>query len=156
MVDPLKIEHVKLLLRSPDRPFTQREISRVTGVSRGVIARVVAGKRPDYHLRPIAAAEPPRPTRKCPTCGAKTELPCRACEIRRQLATLGLHVRRNGPDPEGPLALELRPADRARYEKVRARKQQEERLDESVRDDEPAGPEFGDVDDADLAALLAE
>jgi len=69
--------------------------------------------------------DPDRPFEKCPTCGARVQLPCVACRARRELARRGpVHVSqvleelRHSPET----GFDLRPAEQARYEEIRRRR----------------------------------
>jgi transposase InsO family protein len=63
---------------------SQRQIARLTGISRATVGAIASGARPEYQPRP-RDDEPERPTgppSRCPTCGGRVFLPCRLCRIR--------------------------------------------------------------------------
>ncbi len=83
MLDLVKIEKIEALLAQEN--MSQRQISRITGVSRGIIAQIAAGNRPDYIARQLeqgALDEPRGPLARCGTCGGRVYMPCRLCEVR--------------------------------------------------------------------------
>jgi transcriptional regulator with XRE-family HTH domain len=118
---PCLIEEVRRLLA--EGKLSQRKIARATGVSRGVVDAIAAGKRPDYEgQRPRfdEACEPAGPPARCPECGGKVYLPCRLCEARRAAASSPPRPPRTSKN--GPLVLDLKEEHRRRYEQVRARR----------------------------------
>lgn len=66
-----------MLARGMDR----RRINELTGVSRSIISDIDHGRRKDYRdpnqIEPRAGK-----IARCPTCGGKVIMPCRACSIR--------------------------------------------------------------------------
>jgi hypothetical protein len=124
MVPAWKVDAIRLLLA--DDRLSQREIARQSGVSRGVVAGIADGTRPDYAaLRPPVAPVAPLPVQpagRCPQCGAMVEFPCIACRARLALARAGRpRTRPAAPGDEG-LRLMLIETQRVRYEEVRARR----------------------------------
>ena len=123
MIDPAVVKEIERLLG--EKKLSQRKIAKLTGVSRGTIGAIAAGKRPNYEqLRRERADTLPRPAgppRRCPRCGAMVQLPCMACHIR--------HLTRSGQgiprftNPESLLELELRGKHRTRYEEVHRQRQ---------------------------------
>lgn len=66
--------------------LSQRKISLLVGVSRGVISAIARGTRPDYEARRqnhSDAIEPRGDIERCPTCGGRVYMPCRLCRVRR-------------------------------------------------------------------------
>ncbi len=66
--------------------LSQRKISRLVGVSRGVISAIAHGTRPDYTARRLAPSEGDSPRgdiQRCPTCGGRVYMPCRLCRVRQ-------------------------------------------------------------------------
>ena len=64
--------------------LSQRQIAKLTGISRATISAIARGRRPDYEPR-VRDDEPERPTGppvRCPGCGGRVYLPCRLCRIR--------------------------------------------------------------------------
>lgn len=119
MLDVDQVEKVRELLASGR--FSQRAISRLTGVSRVVVHRIATGKRKDRVARPREPWEHDwngRPFERCPLCGARVRLPCLAC-ILRSLSRPGQgSIYRN--NNELRLDLELDEKHRKRYEQVKA------------------------------------
>jgi len=66
--------------------LSQRKIARRVGVSRGTVNAIARGQRPDYRaLRRERANDfvaPTGPVARCPTCGARVQMPCLACRVR--------------------------------------------------------------------------
>jgi hypothetical protein len=107
--------------------LSQRKIARLTGISRGTVGAIAAGKRPDYPSSRRAAedepGEPAGPPRRCPGCGGMVYMPCRLCAARAlKAAAAKPPVPTWLMQPEAPLGLELRAAERARYEEIRLRR----------------------------------
>ena len=126
MIPPSVVAQVKRLLAQGR--WSGRKIARMTGVSRGTVAAIAQGKRPDYDTSPgdgEPLEEPLGPLGRCPGCGGMAHAPCRLCRTRKLMAQsklLPLPVR-----PEEPLHLELRGEHQERYERVRARRLADER-----------------------------
>ena len=66
--------------------LSQRKIARRVRVSRGTVNAIARGQRPDYRaLRRERADDfvaPTGPVARCPTCGARVQMPCLACRVR--------------------------------------------------------------------------
>lgn len=125
MIAPSVVQEVRRLLAEGE--LSQRRIARMTGISRGTVGAIAAGRRPDYQsLRCAADDEFPQPTgppQRCPGCGGMVYMPCRLCRTRAlQAGASKLLLPAWLMQLEEPLGLELRDADRARYEEVRARR----------------------------------
>ncbi len=109
----------KILRLLTEERLSQRQVARVTGVSRATVAAIARG---EWHARFHARSkdddvQPPAPCR-CPQCGALVTPPCLACHIR------GMKMRGEIPplpgEADGPLEIELRGPHHARYLEVRA------------------------------------
>jgi transcriptional regulator with XRE-family HTH domain len=115
VLEPGRVEQVEKLLA--EGKYSQRQISRITGVSRGSVSAIANGTRHVYE-KPEAIPEPEGPLRRCRKCGILTRMPCTECRIREQL--------RHAPrirwlhDEKGPCRIELREPERSRYRQVRA------------------------------------
>ena len=122
MILPAVIEQVKSHLA--DGKLSQRKIAALTGVSRGTVGAIAAGKRSDCDAVPSNPEDPfeqsAEPPQQCPGCGGTVLMPCRLCGVRRLIAEA--RVTRQPPELEDPLKLELVGADRRRYEQVRSRR----------------------------------
>jgi len=123
MIKTEVVKEIERLLREEN--LSQRKIARLTGVARGTIATIAAGRRPDYEQlrleREDTLPEPDGPLRRCFRCGALVQLPCMACHIR-QLTEIDKTIPRfTGEEP--PLKLELRGKHRQRYEEVRRQRE---------------------------------
>lgn len=125
MIAASVVHEVRRLLAEGN--LSQRKIAKRTGVSRGTVGAIAAGKRPDYEsLRPArkeAFDEPDGPPQRCPVCGGMVSMPCRACSAQ------ALKTRSSKPlipqafaQLDEPLGLDLTEEHRRRYEEVRARK----------------------------------
>jgi len=109
---------------------TQRRVALECGVSRGTVAGIFNGTRPDYGwIREQREAKRQGagsrgPAKRCGACGAKAQKPCKACKTRKELKAVGLEVRaaRHRGEQIQQLELELEPAEQARYEEVHAEK----------------------------------
>jgi hypothetical protein len=82
MLQNTQVETVKRLLAGG---MSQREVSRLTGISRDTIRRIFKGQ---WHERCpsffVATDTLPRNLGRCPECGARVLLPCLACQLRQQ------------------------------------------------------------------------
>jgi len=131
MIAPAMIDSIRELLAAGQ--LSQRKIARRLGVSRGTVAGVAAGRRPDYEAIRRKREEsrqpiPLGPLGRCATCGGLVYQPCRLCELRRQLAKLP----RRAVDrrPIEPMGVELRGDAKTRYEAVHLARMQQGELDE--------------------------
>lgn len=108
--------------------YSQRQIARMTSISRGVISAVKLGRRRD---RPRSRSEEDDandmngPKERCPGCGGMTTMPCRTCRDRQALAKARRRPGAEINDPDG-LNLQLKPETKARYEEVRSQRRQAE------------------------------
>jgi transcriptional regulator with XRE-family HTH domain len=138
MLAPGLVEQVQRLL--DENVLSQRKIARSLGVSRGTVAVIAAGKRPDYdalrRARQSRTSLPPAgPLERCPGCGGMVFMPCLLCRIEAlkaespRMSKLRLRTR-----PAEPLGLNLKEKDRARYEEVRLRRQQVEQMAPAAAD----------------------
>ena len=64
--------------------LSQRQIARLTGISRATIGAIASGRRPDYapRVRDDEPERPQGPAVRCPGCGGRVYLPCRLCRVR--------------------------------------------------------------------------
>lgn len=121
MIAASVVEEIRRLL--VEGKLSQRKIARLTGISRGTVGAIAAGRRPDYEsLRSVADGGfpgPAGPPQRCPGCGGMVYMPCRLCRARAVQADAS-NPRLPGRcrQLEEPLGLELRDEDRARYEEI--------------------------------------
>lgn len=125
MIAPAVVQEVRRLLA--EGKLSQRKIAGLTGISRGTVGAIAAGKRPDHESLGRAAEdvfpEPAGPLQRCPGCGGMVYMPCRLCHARALKARAS-----KPPTPawlmqlDEPLGLDLREGDRARYEEIRSQK----------------------------------
>ncbi len=150
MIATAVIDEIRKLLA--EGRMSQRRIAKKMGVSRGAVAGVANGQRPDYdelrrrreeNQEPI----PLGPLARCSTCGGMVYLPCRLCQIREQLARLPQRLA-NGR-PAEPLGLDLRGEARARYEAVHLRRMRQGELCEQVEQAPPDNAQDWPDDDED-------
>jgi hypothetical protein len=84
MITPATVAEIRRLL--VEEGLSQRHVAQRTGVSRGTVHAIAAGKRPDYELRGRnfdADFSPPNgPLRRCPECGGMVHVPCLLCRVR--------------------------------------------------------------------------
>lgn len=78
------------------RGFSQRAISRATGLARETVRRILGGRRPEYAPRRGRPEDAPfsGPPRRCPRCGGLVLMPCLACHVR-QLVNVQRNARRS-------------------------------------------------------------
>ncbi|HBO45331.1 MAG TPA: hypothetical protein DD670_15660 [Planctomycetaceae bacterium] len=134
MIAPVVIDQIRRLLA--ERKLSQRKIAALVGASRGTVAGVARGDRPDYEaIRRKRQAQkdplPRGPLVRCPTCGGKVYMPCRLCQMREELANRPPSPPDTRPVPT--LDLELRGETLSRYEAVhRLRMQQGEMAEQDA------------------------
>jgi len=128
MIPQSRVDRVRRLLATGRH--SQREIARLTGVSRGTVGAIASGRRPDYPQQKPNSDDWPDvwgPLERCPGCGSRVYMPCRICAARSFQAS---RSRPGGPSanrPEPELRLELKEEHRRRYEQVRARRRAADR-----------------------------
>ncbi len=84
MIEQSRIELVERLLA--DDKLSQRKIAKLAGVSRGTVAGIADGSRPDYSAQQVVESEVEEPTGppiRCPGCGGRVYAPCHLCRVRR-------------------------------------------------------------------------
>lgn len=132
------VEQVQRLL--DENVLSQRKIARSLDVSRGTVARIAAGQRPDYDALQRARQSqtsplPAGPLERCPGCGGMVFMPCLLCRVEAIRAesprTSKLRLRTR---PAEPLGLNLKEKDRARYEEVWLRRRQAEQMEPDAVD----------------------
>lgn len=109
----------KVLRLLTEEKLSQRQVARLTGVSRATVAAIARGEWHARH-RPRFSEEDetePPPSR-CPDCGALVTPPCLACHVRK-LKSQGKIAPLAG-ETNAPLQLELHPSHYARYLEVRS------------------------------------
>ncbi|MBN2580891.1 MAG: helix-turn-helix domain-containing protein [Pirellulales bacterium] len=159
MLAPHLQEEIRRLLAAGK--MSRRKIARLTGVSRGTVGLIAAGKRrgpvPPWEDDPARPLEPPK---RCPSCGGLVFMPCRLCRMRQVIEkrkqsenthaspsggqTFLSGLRKTGknacpPDllknwvrPQEILGLALKPDHRRRYEEVRRRRKELGIVEESL------------------------
>ena len=75
-------EQVDLVKRLARQHYSQRAISRATGLARETVRRIIGGKRREPRDEPAPIPKFAREARRCPTCGALVHPPCWACHVR--------------------------------------------------------------------------
>ena len=123
MIAPGIVAEIRRLLA--DDKLSQRKIARAVGVSRGTVAAIASGTRPDYEAIYQQALEdqcdePAGPPQRCPECGVLVYMPCQACRARKSVTRRPRLLVSAIELPELIVELDLRPEHRARYEEVRA------------------------------------
>jgi len=124
LLDPALVADVHRLHATGQ--YTQRAIARKTGVSRGSVATIVSGRRPDYQALRAAkqaadAEQPPSlngPRSHCDECGCTVTQPCVACRAKAAQRNGTKRITRSEGTPEG-LAPDLKPEDEARRRELR-------------------------------------
>ncbi len=93
MLPVYKLIEVHELLQAGQ--ISQREIARRLRVSRSTVSAVSKGQRPLESLLQRAAEtfadQEGGPVGRCPTCGGKVTMPCRACWVRAARQPVALH-----------------------------------------------------------------
>lgn len=84
----LRRPQVEWVERLAAQGLSQRAISRVTGLARATVGRIVRGERPAADDRRRTAGLDDQllfhgPIERCPLCGARVYAPCLACRVRR-------------------------------------------------------------------------
>ncbi len=74
MLEAWREEVVRAML---GRGLDHRRINELTGVHRTIIADIDHGRRKGKQVEP-----PVYGIARCPTCGGKVTMPCRACRMR--------------------------------------------------------------------------
>ncbi|MFH1924377.1 MAG: helix-turn-helix transcriptional regulator [Planctomycetota bacterium] len=127
MIAPSIVTEIKRLLA--EGVYSQREIARRAGVSRGSVGAIASGKRRDYDDQSCNGEReldaPTGPPRRCSGCGGMAHVPCRLCHVRKLMAES--RIKRQPDRPKEALELELSGEQRARYERVRVRRMQQRR-----------------------------
>lgn len=82
-----RLDEIRKLLG--DKTLSQRDIAKMTGVSRGTVRAIakdpdLADRRRDVEADRLPAKR--KIPRRCPTCGGKVYLPCRLCRVRAYAA----------------------------------------------------------------------
>jgi len=116
----IRIDRAAEVLSALAGGVSQREAARRTGVARDTVRKLARGEHPLQLSATRADGSTLTPTEKCPGCGRRIEMPCRACRAesyRKQ------HPRPAGGDDRQPLRMDLRPSEAARYAKLLERKQ---------------------------------
>ena len=114
MLAPPLVAEIRRLVAT--QHLSQRQIAQVVGVSRGTVATIAAGKRPDYEAlrsaRQSDSAAASGPPERCPDCGGMVYAPCRVCRTREIMAQAARPALRSDG---GLLGLQLRDEHRQRY-----------------------------------------
>jgi len=116
-------------LRAAGREVSIREIGRVCGISRGTVKSILEGRRRVGQRKKSSTpaswryVQRPRVRRRCPECGARALVTlcgsCRACALRRVWVPRPADLRALFEAAlVGPLGLDLRPPEAARYREV--------------------------------------
>jgi hypothetical protein len=110
------VEEIKRLGRAR-RPI--RQISRLTGVSRGTVAAILEGRWRARSRKRKPPEEPPSgPFRRCPGCGGMVLMPCQACRA--------LDAKRHPPadsdEEPAPLSIDLTGRELCRYRHIRRKR----------------------------------
>lgn len=117
MIPPPVVKEVRRLLA--EGRLSQRAVAKVAGVSRGSVALIAQGRRPDYATRQRDDDRPSGPLRRCPGCGGMVDMPCRVCGLRVLLARARPAPTAGWDEEPGEITLELDEDSQARYEEVR-------------------------------------
>ena len=95
MIAHAKLDEIRELLG--DKSLSQRDIAKMTGVSRGTVRAIANNPELADRRRDVAADRVPakrKVPRRCPTCGGKVYLPCRLCRVRAYAARMRCTVLR--------------------------------------------------------------
>lgn len=129
MIQPAVIRDIEALLE--EGQLSHRQIAEMVGVARGTVAAVLRGHRRSDDLFTQPPPEEPQseskpPPRRCPSCGGTVHTPCKLCQVRELVA--GKRLRPPVRWPGGPIGLDLKPEDYARYVEVRRRRREAVRM----------------------------
>jgi len=84
MIANTTVRKVTTLLK--EGKWSQRQIARMTGVSRGSVGAIARGTRtthnPENQEEEMRIIPPSGPPTRCPYCGRLVQKPCLACQIR--------------------------------------------------------------------------
>ncbi|HTQ37536.1 MAG TPA: helix-turn-helix domain-containing protein [Pirellulales bacterium] len=81
MLSLAKVDEVRRLLARGN--ISQRQIARDLGISRGSVAAIASGKRPNYPVTiPNEDIDCSLPPIRCQGCGGLVHAPCRLCRVR--------------------------------------------------------------------------
>ena len=166
MVLLAKVELVEKLLAGG---VSQRQTAIRAGVSRCTVARIKIGRwRREYRARLVRRMNRELKSNgkivQCPSCGAKVELPCRACRVRGLLAAgrLDRKYAYAGRENDEQLVIQIQdPDSMCRYTELLRRKRREIAGDGeavwdaegNVRTNDEAAATNDEPTDADLAAI---
>jgi hypothetical protein len=102
MLNETLVDEIRRLLAAGQ--WSNRQITRLLGVSRNTVDNIANGRRPDHTATRAARSkcdrQPDSLPERCPTCGGKVFLPCRLCRVRRWQTVLQ-GVRRDLPRRAG-------------------------------------------------------
>lgn len=116
MIDAQRILHVRSLLLK--EKYSQREIARLTGVSRGTVKKVATGEFM-LHVIDEIKINPEGEFVRCPQCGGKTRMPCTYCAIVRVLELHSRDTSRVSSSDEKFEEIQLKGLHLKRYLQVR-------------------------------------
>ena len=126
-----KVAECRRLLAAPDHErLSQRRIGILCGISRGSVANIYHGRRPDYAARRPKPDpfQPSGPTEPCPGCGHRVEMPCRACLTRARLKQAGIKLRDLPGQKYLGLDLECQPGQESDGGRVLGAKQRQQAI----------------------------
>lgn len=86
MIATTVVDDVRRMLR--EGSFSQREIAKKLGISRGTVNAIALGRRRDRTDLPPADhgfRHPDGEPLRCPICGVLAQMPCLACYLRRRV-----------------------------------------------------------------------
>jgi len=155
MITIEQAEQVERLLG--EGTLSQRTIAKTTGVSRGTVAAIAKGKRPDYDAMRRAreaeqVPEPIGPPQRCPGCGGMVLMPCVLCRVEELSAASGRRPAfPSSTAPDRCFALDLKPHHRRRYEEVRRQKERE--MEAALAEEEALAEYDAELPDPDLDDL---
>lgn len=121
---PEIVHRVELLLAS--EALSLRGIADLIGISRGSVATIKAGRHHHQRIPPDDDRDDSEPaldagsgpTGRCPTCGGKVRLPCRACHCRTMPAPIRDAAEAIQREEIEPLGVRLVGEARRRYEEL--------------------------------------
>jgi hypothetical protein len=129
MIPRTLIEQIEGLLKEQKECgcLNYRAVGRIVGVNRRTVKKVAKGhyrRRLEYQQEKAEReAELIGPVQRCPGCGRKIAMPCRACPLERiQQHRPKMRASDVSIDREPPPGLDLKEPHRRRYEEVRHRR----------------------------------
>lgn len=83
MLSDWKVTQIERMLH--EEKLSQRETARRSGVSRGTVRCIAAGRHRRRAPSEEGFANPNSSPQRCPECGGRVHMPCLGCQLRRMI-----------------------------------------------------------------------